>query len=90
MVEITGVLLVAALLIAFRDWFLGAIILGVIAALLAIVWEGLSERNWTPLLIAGWFGLLFFVLPTWLKNRSRRGESQSSVLNTNGPDGGNE
>ena len=90
MVEFIGAMLVAALIIAFRHWFLAAIILVAIAALLAIAWEGLSERNWIMLLIAAWFGLLFFVLPIWLKNRPRRGESQSSVLNTNDPDGGNE
>ena len=90
MVEFIGAMLVAALTIAFRHWFLAAIILVAIAALLAIVWEGLSERNWTMLLIAAWFGLLFFVLPTWLKNRPGRGESQSSVLNTSDPDGSNE
>ena len=90
MVEFIGAIFVAALIIAFRHWFLAAIILVFVAALLAIVWEGISERNWTMLLIAAWFGLLFFVLPTWLKNRSKRGESQSSVLNTDDPNGGNE
>ena len=90
MVEFIGAMLVAALIIAFRHWFLAAIILVAIAALLAIAWEGVSERDWTMLLIAAWFGLLFFVLPTWFKNRPGRGESQSSVLNTNDPDGGNE
>lgn len=89
MVEVIGVLLVAALLIAFSDWFLGAIILAIIAALLALAWEGLSEGNWTTLLIAGWFGLLFFVLPMWLKNRRRHGESGSSKPNASEPDGGN-
>ena len=76
-------------MIAFRHWFLAALILVFVAALLAIAWEGLSERNWTMLPIAAWFGL-FFVLPMWLKSRPGRGESQSLVLNTNDPNGGNE
>ena len=89
MVEINGVLLVAALLIAFRDWFLRAIILATIAALPALEWEGLQEGNRTILPTAGWFGLLFFVLPAWLRNRRRRDDPQSWVLNANDPDGSN-